>query len=218
MDPIDPSPSHPLFQSYTYQTPISDYTRERYLAADTLPEAAPPLVEDEREAGSSRVRWIMGIDEAGRGPVLGEVAGVSSRDGPPADRFRTRLSLSAGPMVYAAAFCPMSFSSTLEDLGFDDSKALSHATRDHLFSLFSNPPGAPEAKDADGGEEQIKSYHELHYATRVLSPADISRDMTRGVAPVNLNKQAEEATISLIAGVMKNGIDIAEVSPRTVPF
>lgn len=40
----------------------------------------------------------------------------------------------------------------------------------------------------------------------------------RGVAPVNLNKQAEDATIALIAEVKARGIDLAEVSSPVPPF
>ena len=51
---------------------------------------------------------MVGIDEAGRGPVLGS-------------------------LVYAAAFWPASMNDEISRLGFDDSKALSEADRENLF-------------------------------------------------------------------------------------
>lgn len=53
---------------------------------------------------------VMGIDEAGRGPVL-------------------------GPMVYAGFVCPVDFEAHLKRLGFADSKTLKEEKRDDLFAL-----------------------------------------------------------------------------------
>ncbi|KAG5678609.1 hypothetical protein PVAND_008270 [Polypedilum vanderplanki] len=53
-------------------------------------------------------KCILGVDEAGRGPVL-------------------------GPMVYGIAFCPKSNESILKDLGCADSKQLNEQQRDDIF-------------------------------------------------------------------------------------
>lgn len=63
--PSAPGPSTPLIESYTYHSKI--------------PTAAGP--------------YILGVDEAGRGPVL-------------------------GPLVYGVAYCPASYQKQLEKLGF----------------------------------------------------------------------------------------------------
>lgn len=51
---------------------------------------------------------IMGIDEAGRGPVL-------------------------GPMVYGCLYCPLSYQKTLASLDFADSKTLKEEKREEVF-------------------------------------------------------------------------------------
>ena len=64
-DVIPSTPSSPLTESYTYHSPT--------------PTAPGP--------------YILGVDEAGRGPVL-------------------------GPLVYGIAYCPASWQQDLEQLGF----------------------------------------------------------------------------------------------------
>ncbi|KAJ2159926.1 hypothetical protein GGF46_002653 [Coemansia sp. RSA 552] len=58
--------------------------------------------------------FVLGVDEAGRGPVL-------------------------GPMVYAACFCRESYYDALSSVGFADSKQLSEAQRAELFRKLQEP-------------------------------------------------------------------------------
>ncbi|KAF8656204.1 hypothetical protein AX16_002640 [Volvariella volvacea WC 439] len=85
--PSTPAPSEPLRQSYTYHSPI--------------PTAGGP--------------YILGVDEAGRGPVL-------------------------GPLVYGVAYCPKAYQATLEELGFADSKTLTAETRSELLKTLQSDP------------------------------------------------------------------------------
>ena len=67
---------------------------------DGFPEAL--LRKDEKE-------YMMGIDEAGRGPTL-------------------------GPMVYGSAFCAVEDEARMKAMGFMDSKQLTEAKRDQLWA------------------------------------------------------------------------------------
>lgn len=73
-----------------------------------------------------------------------------------------------------------------------DSKALSPETRQALWDAF----------EING---------ELCYSSATLSPQAISANMLRRV-PINLNRQAEEATMGLIRSALDRGINVREVS------
>ncbi|KAF8507668.1 ribonuclease H-like domain-containing protein [Gautieria morchelliformis] len=85
--PSLPSPPTALSQSYTYHSP--------------KPTTDGP--------------YILGVDEAGRGPVL-------------------------GPLVYGVAYCPVSYQEKLDGMGFADSKTLTHDTRANLLASLSLDP------------------------------------------------------------------------------
>ncbi|KAF8326619.1 ribonuclease H2 subunit A [Cantharellus anzutake] len=60
-------------------------------------------------------RYLLGVDEAGRGPVL-------------------------GPLVYGIAYCPIEYKPKLETMGFADSKTLASSTREALLNKLSSEP------------------------------------------------------------------------------
>ncbi|KDQ15915.1 hypothetical protein BOTBODRAFT_144929 [Botryobasidium botryosum FD-172 SS1] len=59
--------------------------------------------------------YVLGVDEAGRGPVL-------------------------GPLVYGVAYCPLAYLDTLGTMGFADSKTLTHETRAALLKKLCSDP------------------------------------------------------------------------------
>ncbi|SPO30538.1 related to 35 kDa ribonuclease H [Ustilago trichophora] len=92
--PIPSEPATPIQQSYTYASPIPSECSKI--------EPANPSI---------KVPCVLGVDEAGRGPVL-------------------------GPLVYGIAYCPISYQDDIKQIGFADSKALTAERRDHLLSAL----------------------------------------------------------------------------------
>ncbi|KAG7386704.1 Ribonuclease H2 subunit A [Phytophthora pseudosyringae] len=113
---------------------------------------------------------MLGIDEAGRGPVM-------------------------GPMVYGAAYWPVSDNDAMIALGFDDSKALSAESRAQLF-------------------EKMRSTEGLGWIVRLISAAEISDKMQRQTS--NLNEMSRDAAIQLIKEVQKKGVVVKKVFVDTV--
>ena len=120
---------------------------------------------------------ILGVDEAGRGPVL-------------------------GPMVYAAAYCPISYKETLSTLSFADSKTLTPQIRSNLLEQLCSP-----------SSDQLHS--SVGWSTRIMTATDISSGML-SPTPYNLNAQAHDTTIALIRQIISSGVNVQEIYVDTV--
>ncbi|ETV99163.1 ribonuclease HII [Aphanomyces invadans] len=113
---------------------------------------------------------MLGIDEAGRGPVL-------------------------GPMVYGAAYWRVEDDAVMSSHGFDDSKALTHESRQRLF-------------------DKIKGTTDMGYVTRTIDATEISHNMlTRSR---NLNEMSRDAAIEMIDAVQRAGVNVTHVYVDTV--
>ncbi|KAM9953535.1 hypothetical protein ACTFIW_006894 [Dictyostelium discoideum] len=116
--------------------------------------------------------FVMGIDEAGRGPVM-------------------------GPMVYGCCYAPISRSTTLKSMKFNDSKKLTEQQRDQLF-------------DKMGESNKI-----LAYETDVITAEILSEKMLYK-KPISLNVISHESAIGLIRSVLKKGVNVQELYLDTV--
>lgn len=121
----------------------------------------------------------LGVDEAGRGPVL-------------------------GPMVYGLFYLPIPYSDPLlrKTHHFDDSKVLTAAVRADLMEKICTPG--------------TDLYAQCGWAVDVMSARDIGANMMKPNGTYNLNAQAMDATIALIEGVYKRGVNIKEIYIDTI--
>eukprot|EP01038_Epipyxis_sp_PR26KG_P005185 gene5185-7215_t len=103
---------------------------------------------------------VIGVDEAGRGPVL-------------------------GPLVYAAAFWPVSEHQAISSLGFNDSKQLKEHEREALF-------------------DKIRSHPSVGWVIEELSAQKLSEEMLR-VNPVSLNTISYSAVIKILQMIADGG-------------
>lgn len=139
-----------------------------YMFASEVPEAI---------VASNGGACVLGVDEAGRGPVI-------------------------GPMVYAVSYCLESYSEELATLGFQDSKVLTHETRERLLQRICT-------------EESLVG--NIGWATTVMSARDISSGMLRpGNVAYNLNDQAHNTTKDLISKVLQLKVNVVQVYVDTV--
>jgi ribonuclease H2 subunit A len=118
------------------------------------------------------IAYCLGIDEAGRGPVI-------------------------GPMVYAAAYCPVEGHQALRAAGYDDSKKITTKGRRRLF-------------------DQLALQQDLGYCTRVISAKEISAGFYRRGGEHNLNQLSHEAAMGLVQAVLDEGVTVSELYVDTV--
>ncbi|EJU04815.1 ribonuclease H-like protein [Dacryopinax primogenitus] len=141
------SPPSPLSQSYTHHSPL-------------------PSLAHQEDSNGEKTKFMVGIDEAGRGPAL-------------------------GPMVYAAAYCPVDWEQ-LSELGFNDSKVLTADTRTKLLGTLSAHPT------------------HLGWSVQVLAPSSISQGMLAR-PPTNLNVQSQNATVHILRSLLQAGLNITQI-------
>jgi ribonuclease H2 subunit A len=157
----------------------------------------PELVlKNEKETAGTEV--VLGVDEAGRGPVLG-----TYQEQEETTRHKILTMIYSGSMVYALLYLPIDLQQSLlaDTHHFDDSKVLTPQVRSNLMRKLCTP--------------QSDLYQSCGWATRLLSARDISADM---LAPsqYNLNAQAMDATIELIKEVMVRGVNVKEIYIDTI--
>ncbi len=140
---------------------------------------------------------VLGIDEAGRGPVL-------------------------GPMVYACAFCPVDRKDDLEALGVDDSKALTEAQRDALLDKVLDNKSyigwavhilAPRY-EYEATNTSVASIFCCLFIT-ILLLRFISNSMYRR-GKYNLNTMSHDTAADLVRGALDRGVQVAEIYVDTV--
>ena len=167
-------------RSYTHYSPVpSDIVP--HSDQNGLSTSGP-----EPESAAEPTPCVLGVDEAGRGPVI-------------------------GPMVYSAFYVPQDLEKSLLSSPahkFSDSKVLTPVTRSTLMrqlctSSSSQAPGST-------------LHNSCGWSTYVLSARSISAGMLSMGAPYNLNAQAMDATIALIQGVLDRGVNIREIYVDTI--
>lgn len=167
-------------RSYTHFSPVPPVL---------LPPPAATGPDGEEEKSSPEGEGIpccLGVDEAGRGPVL-------------------------GPMVYGVFYLPLELSDPLlrDEHHFDDSKVLTPAVRSALMQALCTP-----STSSDPDSDKLHSH--CGWATSALSAMDISAGMLRPTAAYNLNAQAMDATVDLIKGVFARGVNVREIYVDTI--
>ncbi|SCV70392.1 BQ2448_1786 [Microbotryum intermedium] len=197
--PLDATTSTPSMSFPSVKRNDSDVLARSYTfhSVDPVELAAS---EDKGKARETVIEgeWMLGVDEAGRGPVLARRdASECLRQAGSLWALTLSFAGAAGPQVYGIAFCRVEYSEELRSHGFADSKTLRDFDREQLLEVIIN-----DAKN-------------VHYACTVMSAHDISRGMLRRT-PYNLNAQSHDVTINLIKDVIDRGYNITQAFIDTV--
>jgi ribonuclease H2 subunit A len=154
--------------SYTHYSPVPP---------SLLPTA--DSISQDSESTNPGPECALGVDEAGRGPVL-------------------------GPMVYGLFYLPIPLSDPLlrQTHHFDDSKVLTPTVRSNLMEKLCTP--------------STDLHTQCGWAVDVMSARDIGANMMKPAGTYNLNAQAMDATVALIQGVYKRGINVKEIYIDTI--
>ncbi|KAM5535946.1 hypothetical protein V8D89_010386 [Ganoderma adspersum] len=97
---------------------MSDHVPEATASIPSVSDSSIPLTESytyHSPTPTAQGPYFLGVDEAGRGPVL-------------------------GPLVYGVAYCPVAYKEELEGLGFTDSKTLTAQVRSSLLETLGSDP------------------------------------------------------------------------------
>lgn len=172
--------------------------RAPILAGDSYTHFSPvpPALRSPTSDPADAVPCCLGVDEAGRGPVL-------------------------GPMVYGVFYLPLDLSDPLLRAAahrFDDSKVLTPAVRSALMEKLCTPSTSPDESGAPDDNKQQQLHSHCGWATAALSARDISAGMLRppAASAYNLNMQAMDATVALVRGVLARGVNVRDIYVDTV--
>lgn len=118
-------------------------------------------------------------------------------------------------MVYGTYYLPIELHRSLlaDEHGFDDSKVLKPDFRAELMERVCTPPTITPAEGATPDPKDL--FSNSGYAISLLSASSISSSML-SPSPYNLNAQAIDATISLINGIIRRGVNIREIYIDTI--
>ncbi|CAN6445018.1 unnamed protein product [Victoria cruziana] len=133
---------------------------------------------------------MMGIDEAGRGPVL-------------------------GPMVYGCLYCPFSYKGALSSLNFAEIPALAIENWEAVSDDSVSDSKTLKEEKREELFENLRTDDSIGWAVDVIDSRVLSAKMLRKVK-INLNEISHESAMGLISRVLKLGILLTEVYVDTV--